>query len=202
MKTTNSLPADYHLAWSADIEKDKWLMVLLQIVAIPWSLVVLAGLGVLVYWLRPDWLHISSVIDFSIWQALSLLPVMVFAILLHEMVHGLFFWLLARQMPKFGFSLFYAYAALPGWYFDKSVYWLIGLSPLIVLSLVGTFFLLVVPEGWLIFLLFGLFTNASGAIGDMWLTMIVLRYPATAYVMDERDGLRIFLPITLVQLTG
>ena len=192
MKTTNSLPADYHLAWSADIEKDKWLMVLLQVIAIPWSLVVLVGLGVLVYWLRPDWVYISSVIDFSIWQALSLLPVMVFAILLHEMVHGLFFWLLARQMPKFGFSLFYAYAALPGWYFDKSVYWLIGLSPLIVLSLVGTFFLLVVPEGWLIFLLFGLFTNASGAIGDVYIVTRLAFEPRNTLIEDTGTGFRVF----------
>ena len=34
--------------------------------------------------------------------------------------------------------------------------------------------------------------NASGAIGDMWITAIVLRYPITAYVMDERDGVRVF----------
>jgi hypothetical protein len=192
MKTTNSLPADYHLAWSADIEKDKWLMVLLQVIAIPWSLVVLVGLGVLVYWLRPDWVYISSVIDFSIWQALSLLPVMVFAILLHEMVHGFFFWLLARQMPKFGFSLFYAYAALPGWYFDKSIYWLVGLSPLIVLSLVGTFFLLVVPEGWLIFLLFGLFTNASGAIGDVYIVTRLAFEPRNTLIEDTGTGFRVF----------
>lgn len=44
--------------------------------------------------------------------------------------------------------------------------------------------------------------NASGAIGDMWMTIIVLRYPAAAYVMDERDGLRLFLPIPFVQPTG
>jgi hypothetical protein len=35
--------------------------------------------------------------------------------------------------------------------------------------------------------------NASGAVGDMWITMIVLRYESTAYVMDERDGIRVFL---------
>jgi hypothetical protein len=26
--------------------------------------------------------------------------------------------------------------------------------------------------------------NASGAVGDLWITMIVLRYAATAYVVD------------------
>jgi hypothetical protein len=28
----------------------------------------------------------------------------------------------------------------------------------------------------------------------MWITMIVLRYTATVYVMDERDDIRVFLP--------
>jgi hypothetical protein len=29
-------------------------------------------------------------------------------------------------------------------------------------------------------------------LGDMWITTIVLHYPAIAYVMDERDGMRVF----------
>jgi len=31
-------------------------------------------------------------------------------------------------------------------------------------------------------------------VGDLWITTIVLRYPATAYVIDEKDGIRVFLP--------
>jgi len=34
--------------------------------------------------------------------------------------------------------------------------------------------------------------NAAGAIGDMWVTMIVLRYAPTAYVMDEPMGCACF----------
>jgi hypothetical protein len=35
--------------------------------------------------------------------------------------------------------------------------------------------------------------NGSGAIGDLWITMIVVRYPPQAYVIDERDGIRMYL---------
>jgi zinc transporter ZupT len=35
--------------------------------------------------------------------------------------------------------------------------------------------------------------NASGAIGDMWMAQIALRYPSTARMMDERDGMRVFV---------
>jgi hypothetical protein len=36
--------------------------------------------------------------------------------------------------------------------------------------------------------------NASGASGDLWMTQIALRYPNTARLMDERDGIRVFVP--------
>lgn len=36
--------------------------------------------------------------------------------------------------------------------------------------------------------------NGGAAIGDLWITAIVLRYPAHAYIVDERDGMRVFLP--------
>ena len=36
--------------------------------------------------------------------------------------------------------------------------------------------------------------NAAGAIGDVWISTIVLRYAPTAWIVDERDGIRVYLP--------
>jgi hypothetical protein len=36
--------------------------------------------------------------------------------------------------------------------------------------------------------------NGSGTIGDLWITAITLRYPEYAYIIDERDGIRVLLP--------
>jgi hypothetical protein len=36
--------------------------------------------------------------------------------------------------------------------------------------------------------------NASAANADVWITALLLNYPAAAYVVDERDGLRILVP--------
>ncbi len=114
MKATKTLPENYRLAWAVDIEKDKWLMVLLQVIAIPWSLFVLVLLGIYAYWLNPDLFALSSTGEFSLGSILALLPVMAVAILLHELVHGLFFWFFTREKPQFGFKLLYAYATAPG----------------------------------------------------------------------------------------
>ena len=51
---------------------------------------------------------------------------------------------------------------------------------------------------WLFAVLVGLLTlayvNASGAIGDVWITTIVLRYAPAARIVDERDGIRVYFP--------
>jgi hypothetical protein len=36
--------------------------------------------------------------------------------------------------------------------------------------------------------------NASGAIGDIWISFVVLKYASTAYVADEQDGIRLYMP--------
>lgn len=122
----------------------------------------------------------------------------------HELTHGLTMQMFGAK-PKYGIRWkgLMLYATSPGYAYPRNNYILIALAPLVVIST------LVIIGIWLLqgtvwvplFALCGIF-NASGAVGDMWMTMIVLRYPATAYVMDERDGLRIFLPIASVKSTN
>jgi hypothetical protein len=38
----------------------------------------------------------------------------------------------------------------------------------------------------------GVILNAGSAIGDLWMLLVVLRYPASAIVRDEEDGIRIY----------
>ena len=85
------------------------------------------------------------------------------------------------------------YATSPGYAYRRNNYVVIALAPFVFISI------LVVLGMWLLqgtlwVVLLGLCgaVNASGAIGDMWITMVVLRYASTAYVMDERDGIRVF----------
>jgi hypothetical protein len=167
-------------------------MILLQVIAIPWSLFVLVLLDFYAYWLKPGLFDSFTAIEFSLWDVLGLLPVMAFAILLHELVHGLFFWFFTREKPKFGFKWSYAYATAPGWHFDKSIYWLIGLAPLVLLSLAGLLVASFTPENWLFYLLFGMFTNASGAIGDLYIVIRLAFEPAGTLVEDQGTGFRVF----------
>jgi hypothetical protein len=115
---------------------------------------------------------------------------------LHELTHGLTMTFFGAK-PKYGiiWKGLMLYATSPGYAYRRNNYVIIALAPFIFISI------LVVLGMWSLqgttwVALLGIcgIINASGAVGDLWLTTIVLRYAATAYIMDERDGMRVFLP--------
>jgi hypothetical protein len=121
---------------------------------------------------------------------------MVLTIILHELTHGLFMRIFGAK-PRYGIlweGLMF-YATSPGYAYRRNNYVTIALAPFVSLSI------LVVLGMWLLqgtlwVALLGVcgVINTSGAVGDMWITMIVLRYAPTACIMDERDGIRVFMP--------
>ena len=119
-----------------------------------------------------------------------------FVLILHEFVHGIGMQSFGAR-PTYGFwkqgLMFYAKA--PSYTFNRNQYALIVLAPLVSLSILlclGIFFLASNSIVWVL-ALWGI-VNASAANADVWITALVLRYPRSAYVVDERDGMRIFLP--------
>ncbi|MGB7876593.1 MAG: DUF3267 domain-containing protein [Anaerolineales bacterium] len=89
------------------------------------------------------------------------------------------------------------YATSPGYAFQRNRYIVIILAPLVSLSILACFGILILAGTSMIWLLAVWATiNGSSAIGDLWITTIVLRYPSYAYVIDEQDGMRIFMPQT------
>ncbi len=128
--------------------------------------------------------------------ALAILAGVAVMIVLHELVHG-FTMRRYGARPKYGVLwsglMFYATAA--GFAFRRNNYLTVALAPLVVLSLIIMAILaapLTAGQATLL-IICGAF-NAAGAIGDLWIVRIVTRYPREAYVIDERDGVRVFMP--------
>ena len=107
----------------------------------------LAGLGVIMLtfwllaifanWVRPERPGASFRQVFNLTDVLLLLLLVIASMVLHELIHGVFFWLFTHSRPVFGLSLSYAYAAAPDWYIPMSQYWIIGLAPLFLIGLAG-----------------------------------------------------------------
>jgi hypothetical protein len=114
----------------------------------------------------------------------------------HEFVHGIVMQIFGAR-PRYGFwrkgLMFYVKA--PGYGFKRNQYALIVLAPLISLSvLMGLVIVLQASNSIVWVLALWVIVNASASNVDVWITTIVLRYPRSTYVVDEPDGMRIFLP--------
>ena len=111
--------------------------------------------------------------------------------IIHEAVHGIFA-LLCGARPSFGVGPGYAYAT-----FQKPVsklqYLLIGLAPLILLSPLSFWLVLVSPslagQAFIFYL-----SNTAGAIGDLWVAWKTLPLPENVRIRDLRDGFAAYLP--------
>ena len=129
-------------------------------------------------------------------ELVVLLVAIAITIALHELMHGI----TARfygARPEYGFLwkglMFYA-TTLLGWSADGRL--VVLFMPLVGLSLVAMLGIIGLAGSPLAVLLtLCAIFNATGAIGDLWSLLMVTRYPAQAYIVDERDGLRVFLPI-------
>jgi hypothetical protein len=73
---------------------------------------------------------------------------------------------------------------MPGWYFPRNQYILIGISPLIVITLIGILLLVILPISTLNLVLIGLVLNASGAVGDLFVVVWLLTKPVITLTLD------------------
>jgi hypothetical protein len=196
MKPTRSLPDHYTLVWELDIKNGTRLNIILQIAGLGWMLLAGALLTGGVNWIRPDLGHAIALAEgFPALAILGLLLVnMIITISLHELVHGLFFWLFSKHPVHFGVGPGYAFAGMPGWFFPRGQYLLIGLAPLVLLSGLGLAACAIVPLSWLAAVLTGMIINAGGAIGDMYVCLRISREGPQALIKDTGDGFQVYRP--------
>jgi hypothetical protein len=197
MKPTKTLPENYTLAWQVDMKKDTRLNWSLQIAGLLWFVVAGWALWQVVVFLRPDYpAEIGSeTIGGTLLVLLLLVLLVIFVTLfVHELVHGLCFWLFCRERPVFGIGVGYAYAAAPAWFFPKFRYLVIGLSPLITITIAGLAAIAIVPTTWVAIVFLAVVFNAGGAIGDMYVCMRIGCESRDVLVRDNGDRFEIYRP--------
>lgn len=193
--TSGSLPDDYREVLYWTVKEKPIRAIFLQILSVPLFVI----FGLIFFSVAISLGKLQARLQFGLGEIGLVFVGILLTFVLHELTHGVVMRLLGAK-PRYGIlwkqAMFYATA--PGYAYRRNNYLQIALAPLFVLSV------LVILGMWLLsgtfwVALLGLCgtINASGAIGDMWMTIIVLRYAATAYVMDERDGIRVFLPTSI-----
>jgi hypothetical protein len=141
-------------------------------------------------------LALSGTFALGLRESSALLIGIVLTLVAHELTHGLAMWL-AGATPRYGifWQGMMLYATSPGYAYQRNTYAAILLAPFALISALAVLGIGLLPGSpWTTLVVICGAVNASGAIGDLWMARIALRYPTTARIVDERDGMRVFVP--------
>ena len=195
---TKSLPMNYMLAKIIDISKDRRLLVILNILG-------------LVLFVFSAWLMIKLAIVVRVRSSIPALPykgdlgnllllvlwiiaITFFLLVIHELIHGLFFLTFTGNRPKFGFRYLFAYTAAPEWFIPRRYYLLIAIAPVVTITMIGIIAVFVIADTLLPALVFLTALNISGSVGDLMIVAWLLRNPSVMLIQDYGDGVRLYRP--------
>jgi hypothetical protein len=199
VETANTLPVGYTEAMYWRLATDWRRLVaanLMGLVSAPLATVFFGALAVAVTGFNP-----SRFLGVGGYEAqgepasiVALIVAIIGSMVIHELTHGAAIrW--CGNRPSYGFQWagLVPYATAEGQYFTRNQFIICALAPLVCLSLLGSMLLPVAPL-WLVpWLVLGLIANAAGAVGDVWMSIIALRYPSSTWIVDERDGMRVYI---------
>ncbi len=110
-------------------------------------------------------------------------------IVIHEAIHGLAFMFWGGK-PHYGAKLPYAfYCGARNQIFRRNHYLVVGLAPLVVITLFGIVCTLLAPT-LSSYVILAWIANFSGAAGDVVVVAKLLRLPSTVLVEDTETGCR------------
>ncbi len=189
MKAMHTLPEEYRVHYTIDLQKDKKMALLINFL----SLLIAAVLIVPMHFAVP----ITTLFDRSAGMAaywirfLALLALMVVYMVLHELVHGVAMKFCGTTKIKYGFTGMYAFAGSED-YYDKKSYIFIALAPVILWGVVLAVTTLLVSREWFWVIYLIQVSNISGAAGDLFVTWKFSRFPKDILVKDHGVGMTVF----------
>ena len=203
MEAVKTLPSSYERRATLDFAKNKAALIAVNVVGL-----LLMGLFI---WLAVVFfgrVHQEADVIWALWSVAggatglgSRVIVVVVALVamlgvgvLHELVHGFFFWIFTRERPVFGAKSLYFYAGAPEWYLPRSQHVVVGLMPFVIITVVGFILALIVPATVAVWILLVVVANASGAAGDLMAAVWLLRQPPETLVQDAGITLAIYQP--------
>lgn len=188
----DTLPENYAEAEKIDLVKNKKQMLLVNGLALVLTALLIL-LGVL---FQPEGaMSMFDLQENAFHMALKCLVVCIGILVYiagHEAVHGAFMWHYSRIRPNFGFAFTYAYAG-SNCYFAKGAYLVIALAPLVLWGVLLVVLTLLLPAEWFWVVWAIQIMNVSGAAGDLFVFVRILRKPQHVLVQDTGTSMTVFL---------
>ena len=133
---------------------------------------------------------INSIKSLLLWIGINVISY-ILILPIHELIHAAAFILLGGK-PYFGAKLPYAlYCGAKDQLFRRNQYFVVGLAPLVVITLAGIILILISPV-LASYMLLAFIGNFSGAAGDIWVVRRLVRRPPSILVEDTESGYRVW----------
>ncbi len=189
MRAVESLPAGYREIYSVNLQKNKKIAIVLNVIALIIAAVMIVPMNAFV--------PISSL--FSIESGLMNYFIRFFVFIvsmigymcLHELIHGITMKAFGTKQVKYGFTGLYAFAGSED-YYDKKSYIIIALAPVVVFLFVLAVINVLVPLEWFWVVYFLQILNISGAAGDLFVTFKFSQMPKDILVQDSGVGMTVY----------
>jgi len=181
MKGIFDLPEGYSEIKRVDLQKNKKMMVLINVFGLLIGLVLFL-LGV---WIVPLSFEIGpDNLLLTLAQLFGTLLAMILYVVAHEWVHGIFIKKYSGRKAKYGFTGPFAYAGSDA-FFNKREYVVIALAPVVVFGALFLLLNLLLPSSWFWSIYFLQIVNVSGAVGDFYITGLMGTLPADVLTTDK-----------------
>ncbi len=189
MKAYQNLPEGYREICSIDLQKNKKLSFLVNVIAVAIAAVMVIA--------AHFYVPISALYDVGVGYGLYfvrcivLLVGVVLYLVLHELTHGIVMKLCGTKKIKYGFTGLYAFAGSED-YYAKKPYICIALAPVALFFVIFLILNFIVPAEWFWVVYILQVINCSGAAGDLFVTAKFLRMPSDILVKDHGVGMTVF----------
>jgi hypothetical protein len=117
-------------------------------------------------------------------------------VIMHGLVLGVFFWWFAGQRPTFGVKGLHVHAAAPaGIYLPRNQHIIVGIAPLVLLTLVGLLLMVIVPAVAISIISPFIAFNAAGAAGGLVMAVRLFSYSPGTLMQDSDTGVVVYGPV-------
>lgn len=189
MRTVESLPEGYNEIYSVNLQKNKKIMLLVNLIAVMIAVLLVVPMCFAV--------PISTLFSMEkglgnyILRFAALIVLSVLYIVLHELVHGVAMKICGTKKVKYGFTGLYAFAGSSDFY-GKGAYIFIALAPVVLWGVVLAVVNFLVPIEWFWVIYLIQIYNLSGAAGDLYVTVKFSSMPSDILISDNGVGMSVF----------
>lgn len=189
MRAVETLPEGYSEFYSVDLQKNKKMSLLVNLLAVIIAVLLLVPMLFLV--------PISSLFVMDkglgnyVIRFIALIVLMIAYMILHEITHGIAMKICGTKKVKYGFTGLYAFAGSND-YYSKKAYIFIALAPIVLWGLLIAIINPFVPLEWFWVVYSLQIINMFGAAGDLFVTIKFSGFPKDILIRDYGVSMTVF----------